>query len=750
MLSLVLTGLAQAELLAHWKFDEGSGNTLVDSSGNGHHGVISGTPQWGPGMAGLALDNRTTTTGTRVPSFDITGGTGSCTLAFWTNWDGFDETQHILTKSNGWDDTHMLQVEIKGRATETADRKDCLIWVHRGDTQYPLHQVPVDEWAHHTLAYNGDNRTITSYLNGELAVESPSGMGRDIDSPVLIGMAIESARLYRGWLDDMWLFSGVLSRSQVAALMAGGLAPGLATNPNPADEASQVPCDSLLSWTAGQFAATHNVYLGTRFQDVNEASVATPLGVLARAGHDTTTFDPGPLEFGQTYYWRVDEVNRPPDNTIYQGAVWSFTVEPYAYPVQPVAATASSGAPGMGPEKTIDGSGLTGDLHGTDPTSMWLSSGGKPHWIRYEFDKVYKLHELHVWNSNQIVETFVGFGARQVTVETSADGTIWAPVADVPEFSRGPGATSYAANTTVSLKGIEAKFVKLTIETTWAGTAPQTGLAEVRFFHVPLQARDPQPADAATNVPLDASLDWRPGREATSHTVYFGTEAAAVAAGTVAAQTVATHGFVPEPMNLGTTYYWRVDEVGTATVPGPVWSFTTQDFLVVDDFESYTDAEGNRIYEIWVDGLTDAALGGSQVGYNEAPFAERVQVHGGKASMPLAYNNTTAPLSEATRTLAPAQDWTVSGIKTLVLFFYGDPANTGAGLYIKINGTKIPYNGDAANLQKSTWSQWNIDLSALPAATRRSVRTLTIGMTSGTGKLLLDDIGLYAVPPVTP
>ena len=44
----------------------------------------------------------------------------------------------------------------------------------------------------------------------------------------------------------------------------------------------------------------------------------------------------------------------------------------------------------MGPEKTIDGSGMTGDLHGIG-TTMWLSAGTPPNWIQYEFDKVYKL-----------------------------------------------------------------------------------------------------------------------------------------------------------------------------------------------------------------------------------------------------------------------------------------------------------------------------------------------------------------------
>ena len=71
-----------------------------------------------------------------------------------------------------------------------------------------------------------------------------------------------------------------------------------------------------------------------------------------------------------------------------------------------VTATASSAQPNMGPEKTIDGSGLTGDLHGIDGTTMWMSQGVQPNWIQYQFDKAYKLYDLKVWNSNQMIEPY--------------------------------------------------------------------------------------------------------------------------------------------------------------------------------------------------------------------------------------------------------------------------------------------------------------------------------------------------------
>ena len=239
--------------------------------------------------------------------------------------------------------------------------------------------------------------------------------------------------------------------------------------------------------------------------DVNDAGSANPLGVLVSQGQDASSHDsPGLLAFGQTYYWRVDEVNAAPDNTVYKGKTWSFTAETYAYPVTPVKATASSSSSALvGPEKTIDGSGLDAlDQHENSASTMWLSKkGSTPIWIQYEFDKVYKLHEMWVWNSNQGMEPDVGFGAKDVTVETSVDGTTWTALANVPEFAQATGEPNYVHNTTVDFGGAMAKSVKLTINTNWADETNQAGLSEVRFFYVPVKAYGPTPAAGATGVP---------------------------------------------------------------------------------------------------------------------------------------------------------------------------------------------------------------------------------------------------------
>ena len=736
LLSLVLTsvaGAADPTLVGWWKLDETSGTVAADSSGYGNNGTVGGTAQWVQGIMGNALNlNGSSYVAIDGVVNDITGT--NITLSVWIKTTSSSEGN--VFAANDASSGYALMFGIQGSNPYRWDG---------ADAQYAP-AVNDNQWHMLTLVRNGGTGTI--YVDGTLRATWASSFTWTGITRWSIGQEWDDANpsdFYTGAVDDVRIYNRALTPADILKVMKGGDA-GLASVLTPADKATDVPRDAVLSWTAGEFAKTHDVYFGTVLADVNTASRTSAKGVLASQDQADTTFDPaGSLAYGQTYYWRVDEVNAAPSSTIFKGELWSFTAEPYGYPVKPAAATASSSQLGMGPEKTIDGSGLdSSDQHGAEATTMWLSAGTPPNWIQYQFDKVYKFHDLKVWNSNQMIEGFMGFGAKGVKIEYSSDGTAWTELAKVPEFAKAPGLPT-AATTTVSLGGIQAKFVKLTINGNWGGLAPQTGLSEVRFSYVPVQAKSPQPANAATGVAVDASLTWRPGREAGSHKVFVGADQAAVAGGTAAAQTVTDPSFTPSGLNFGTTYYWKVDEVNTVTYPGDVWSFTTQTYTVVEDFESYNDT-GNRLYDTWIDGLTDGKSG-SQVGYDTSPFAEGTIIHGGKQSMPFLYNNAGAvTTSEATRTFASAQDWTRGGAKTLVLYFYGDPANAAGQVYVKINGAKVVFSG--ANAVKTAgWTQWNIGLAAT-GVNLKSVTKLTIGVEgSGKGKLLVDDLLLYANAP---
>lgn len=201
----------------------------------------------------------------------------------------------------------------------------------------------------------------------------------------------------------------------------------------------------------------------------------------------------------------------------------------------------------------------------------------------------------------------------------------------------------------------------------------------------PMLAWGPSPSDGAiVDVRSASPLTWSAGDGAAEHDVYLGTDAQAVAnaepsdtSGIYCGRQSALS-FTPAPdIAAGQTCFWRVDEVNAdGTISrGRVWSFTVADYLIVDDFESYNDVEGSRIFDVWLDGWATGA-NGSTVGYVNPPFAERKIVNSGKQSMPLDYNNINAPFySEAERAWASPQNWTFNGMNTLVLYLRGNPVS---------------------------------------------------------------------------
>jgi hypothetical protein len=279
----------------------------------------------------------------------------------------------------------------------------------------------------------------------------------------------------------------------------------------------------------------------------------------------------------------------------------------------------------------------------------------------------------------------------------------------------------------------------------------------------------PEPAKGAVDVTQTPVLTWVPGVFAASHEVYFGTDADAVKnADTSSPEYKSSGNLGSESYETGqlewdTTYYWRIDEANNANPDspwiGPVWSFTTANFLIVDDFESYNDLDpaepdSNRIFNAWLDGYDDPT-NGSLVGYDTPPFAEQTIVHGGNQSMPLYYDNSVG-YSEATLTLTYPRDWTENGINTLTIWFRGDSANAAETLYVALNGSAVVNHDNPDAAQITTWTQWNIDLQAFAdqGVNLANVNTIALGLgnrnnpvAGGSGTMYFDDIRLYPLPP---
>jgi hypothetical protein len=291
---------------------------------------------------------------------------------------------------------------------------------------------------------------------------------------------------------------------------------------------------------------------------------------------------------------------------------------------------------------------------------------------------------------------------------------------------------------------------------------PFTHKGEVWSFRTEGTAANPDPAKGAVDVSPTPTLKWTPGNLAASHEVYFGTDADAVKnADKTSPEHKATNALGEESYDAGrieleTTYYWRIDEVNSTQPGSPwignLWSFTTGDFLVVDDFESYNDIDppdpaSNRIFDNWIDGF-GTTTNGALVGNDLPPYAETTIVHGGTQSMPYFYDNNLKT-SEATLTLVSQRDWTEEGVTKLSLWFRGDSANAAERMFVALNGTAVVYHDDPAATQITRWTEWVIDLTAFTGVNLANVNSITIGFgtknspaAGGTGTMYFDDIRL--------
>ncbi len=334
--ALNATAVAQDDLILWYPFEGSASDVAVDASGNGLDGSIVGA-QRVRGKYGKGLDF-----GLQDEYVEIANVLQPITtIAFWfkPNWDGSDSETYRLFDAN----TGAIYFII-GKGKGVADRSDTFGFYLEDaadadfqDWETPAAEaIPVaDQWYHIATSWDFGAGEAKFYIDG-VEVGSQTGLGNfpPLNGNPKIGFNVgvtyfPAGNGANGIIDEFAIFAAVLDAEQIQEVMLMGFAPGAASNANPANEATDVPRDTRLTWAPGEFANTHNVYLGTSFADVNEASASDPRGVSVAEGLTDGAFDPGRLEFGQTYYWRVDEVNGAPDFTVYKSGPWSFTVEPF-------------------------------------------------------------------------------------------------------------------------------------------------------------------------------------------------------------------------------------------------------------------------------------------------------------------------------------------------------------------------------------------------------------------------------------
>jgi len=472
--------------------------------------------------------------------------------------------------------------------------------------------------------------------------------------------------------------------------------------PNPADGDYYRDTWASISWNQGENAASYDVYFSENRVDVEAGAESAFLGnqpgTFFVVGFPGMPYPDG-LVSGTTYYWRVDSVDAD-GTTKHEGFVWSFSVAPKtAYAPEP-----AEGAESVDPNVVLS----------------WQPGFGA------------------------IVHT-VYFGDNFDDVNNATG--------NLPQGTKNytPGTLEMAKNYYWRVDEFEPPF---------------THKGDVWSFTTVGAVESLDPVNGAVDVKQTPILTWTPGVNSASYEIYFGADKEAVKNADTSSPEYKGSGnrgsesYEPGQLEWNTTYYWRVDEANNANADspwtGPVWSFTTANFLIIDDMESYNDInEGepgsNRIYLAWLDGYDNPAVNGSVVGYSTAPFAEQTIVHSGNQSMPMAYDNAVGK-SEATLTLTSNKNWTVNGVDTLTIWYRGNSTNSAETMYVTLNGSATVDNDNPDAALTSGWTRWNTPLQAFAdqGVNLSNVNSITIGLRSGnggSGMLFFDDIRLYPPAP---
>jgi len=641
---LSLAANASADLILHWRFDDGSGTTAVDTSGNGHNGTLEGDPKWVAGKIGGALDFGGD--GDRVVDAaggDYLNGLQAMTVTVWIKSNligtdkGFiegedpDENDNVCTiryDSAGvtYGGTNVLKMAVTSSSEQQLESSS---------------NLQTTEWQHVAMTWSSGD-IIRLYIDG--VEDTPSGNATAASGPqsgvvkFIVGQGgKDSGGGWDGLIDDVRIYDEVLSAERIQGIMLGEGYP-YAIGPSPDNGAMYPDTWASLSWTPGDFAVSHDIYIGENFDDVNNGA-----GDTFRGNQDSTFYIigfpgypyPDGLVPGTTYYWRIDEVNEAEPNSPWKGNVWSFSIPPKTayYPVP------SDGA------EFVD----------LNVKLQWTAGFGT------------KVH-------------YIVLGEDFDQVSSAAAG--------IPS-----GTTTY----TPSPLELAKTYYWRVDEFDGAGTYK----GEVWSFTTLGAVSGPNPADGAVDVKPSVVLTWDAGAVADSHEVYFGTDADAVKNATTTSpeykgpKTLGEESYDPGTLMLNTAYYWRIDEVNGASTDSPwagnVWSFSTGDFFVIDDFEHY-DANDNQIWYAWHDGLGYGAPGtpdffggngtGAAVGdETTTSYTEETIINGGLQSMPVAYDNNKqgySKYSEVELTLTDQRDWTAEGVAELSLWFRGNPASTGS------------------------------------------------------------------------
>jgi len=537
---------SDVNLVGWWKLDETLGVVAFDSSSNGNHGDLISEASWVPTsgiMGGAVSFGSTAEDAVQIPTTGMSASRGTISLWGWLERGTQTGYRFFFGVKNNAGNRIQLYMDL-GRKLDLG----------LGDSHFKhsdIYEFKVETWYHIALTWNGSNYGV--YVNGNKKAGG-TYMGLDVLEPIAqIGnngdaKVADRTQGFHGFIDDVRIWNRVLDADEIKYICEMGSPEPVfvASSPNPGDEATDVDVDWFLIWSAGYCAASHDVYLSTDFNDVNDANNSWPVAAgpndpnVYKGDQADTTFEPGGFEYGTTYYWRIDEVN---DVNIWGGEVWRFTTE--LKPPLPGQASSPSPANEVNDVSVFAALGWTMGSYATSHDVYFGSDFNDVNAANDSWPVAAGPNDPNVYKGNHLATIF------------------------------NPGTMD--ANTLYYWR-IDEKNVAGTT----AGNIRQFTTEEVPSAAE--KATNPSPLHQVIDVDMGYNLSWTAGDGATSHDVYFGTDSTPDAGEFQGNQTGTT--FDPGIMDVNTTYYWRIDEKNAAgTTTGDVWRFTTQEYVVGTQYD---------------------------------------------------------------------------------------------------------------------------------------------------------------------
>jgi len=328
-------------LVLYYSFED-VGKIVPDESGKGHHGAVFGDVSKVP--SGIKYYGAAKFEGRRGPTgysyLDLNGPgfpdqdkpKSAITLAVWVKCQNTGDHHATLStrSSPAANNTWIIHAEIRSggnfrwllRAYNPSTNTTTTIFDMQAGT------VKWDEWLHYTGTYDKTTGKAILYIDGQVIREqnitNPPNIATEWGAGARLGYNIDNARPFTGIMDEFYLFTRALSQAEINdLLLSEGLPSEKASHPNPGNGSELQTTSAVLEWLPGVYAASHDVYFGTV-----EAAVTNGDPGTFKVNQTASTFDPGPLQMGTTYYWRIDEVNNLNPASPWKGDTWSFSIVP--------------------------------------------------------------------------------------------------------------------------------------------------------------------------------------------------------------------------------------------------------------------------------------------------------------------------------------------------------------------------------------------------------------------------------------